>query len=371
MTEDKKIDVMISFDTTGSMAPCLSEVRRNVREVVGQLFDSIAGIRIGVIAHGDYCDAPRTLEVQDLSRNLATIQKFVSSVKPTNGGDWDECYELVLHRARSLDWRTDADVRVLILIGDAAPHRRGYIWGAQECLYDWKEQCRLLKDRGVVVYAVQAMGSARRAKERAFYCQVAELTGGVKIDLHQLSHVLQLIPAVCYQQVGPEAFGQYEDQLRKAPVFNRSLAAMIDSVAGRTKPTRFAETKTDLAPVEPARFQTVRVDVDCTIKAFVVDEMGVSFKAGRGFYQLVKSETVQEQKEVILRDKRTGDMWSGPEARQLIRLPYGDRAKITPRSLPADVIGAYDVFVQSTSYNRKLKGKTDFLYESSEWGIAS
>jgi hypothetical protein len=371
MIEGKKIDCVISFDTTGSMAPCLAEVRRNVREVIGQLFEMISGIRIGVIAHGDYCDFPRIMEVQDLSRNLSPIQKFVSGVKPTSGGDWSECYELVLHRARSLDWRTDADTRVLILIGDATPHERGYVYHEQQALHDWRTECQALKERGVVVYAVQAMGSIRRTKETAFYEKVAALTGGVKIDLHQLSHVLQLIPAVCYQQAGPEAFEAYEGQVRKAPMFNRALARMIDSVAGRKKPFRFAATKTDLAPVEPARFQTVRVDVDCTIKAFVVDEMGVTFKTGRGFYQLIKSETVQEQKEVILRDKRTGDMWSGPEARQLIRLPYGARAKISPKSLPADVANTYDVFVQSTSYNRKLKGKTDFLYESSEWDISA
>ena len=47
------IEVIFSFDTTGSMYPCLTQVRREVKETVKRLFKDVPDIRVGVIAHGD------------------------------------------------------------------------------------------------------------------------------------------------------------------------------------------------------------------------------------------------------------------------------------------------------------------------------
>ena len=82
------------------------------------------------------------------------------------------------------------------------------------------------------------------------------------------------------------------------------------------------------------------------------------FQKGKGFYEFTKSELIQEYKEVVLRDKATGDMFSGEKARQMIGLGMGERARVKPAYLDQ-----FDVFVQSTSYNRKLIGGTRFLYE--------
>ena len=50
---NNNIEVVFSFDTTGSMYPCLTQVRRKIKETVTRLLDEIPGIRIGIIAHGD------------------------------------------------------------------------------------------------------------------------------------------------------------------------------------------------------------------------------------------------------------------------------------------------------------------------------
>jgi hypothetical protein len=52
-------------------------------------------------------------------------------------------------------------------------------------------------------------------------------------------------------------------------------------------------------------------------------------------------------------------MYTGSEAREMIGLPYGKRGQIAPRYLEG-----YEVFVQSTSNNRKLLRNTKFLYET-------
>ena len=51
------MEIAFSFDTTGSMYACLGEVRRKIQETIARLQRDIPGIRIAVIAHGDYCDA--------------------------------------------------------------------------------------------------------------------------------------------------------------------------------------------------------------------------------------------------------------------------------------------------------------------------
>lgn len=55
-TKKESIDVVFSFDTTGSMYPCLSQVRSTISETVERLFKDIPDIRIGIVAR--YCDAP-------------------------------------------------------------------------------------------------------------------------------------------------------------------------------------------------------------------------------------------------------------------------------------------------------------------------
>ena len=97
------IEVVFSFDTTGSMYPCLTQVRRNLKSTITRLLDEIPGIRIGIVAHGDYCDAGSTYVTKhlNLSGDIDIICNFVQNVEPTGGGDAPECYELVLHEAQS------------------------------------------------------------------------------------------------------------------------------------------------------------------------------------------------------------------------------------------------------------------------------
>ena len=102
----------------------------------------------------------------------------------------------------------------------------------------------------------------------------------------------------------------------------------------------------------------LHVDITTPINDFV-RATGAVFKIGRGFYELTKPELVQERKEVVLRDK-TGDMFSGEKARTMIGLPFGVRGRIRP--MKKDF--GYDVFIQSTSANRKLLAGTRFLYEA-------
>jgi hypothetical protein len=96
--------------------------------------------------------------------------------------------------------------------------------------------------------------------------------------------------------------------------------------------------------------------VGLPIKEFCIASAG-SYTRGTAFYQLVKKEkAVQDHKLICIRHKITGEVYSGVAARDLLGLPhYGNIALV-----PGDH-GAYDIYVQSTSVNRKLPVNTGLL----------
>lgn len=55
-TTDGMLDMVIAFDTTGSMSAYINAVKTHVKELVPKLFSSNPDLRIGIVAFGDYCD---------------------------------------------------------------------------------------------------------------------------------------------------------------------------------------------------------------------------------------------------------------------------------------------------------------------------
>lgn len=69
---------------------CL-QVKENVRETCTRLIRDIPGIRIGIMAHGDYCDYSNyVLKSLDLTSNVDALVSFVETVPQTGGGDAPE-----------------------------------------------------------------------------------------------------------------------------------------------------------------------------------------------------------------------------------------------------------------------------------------
>lgn len=351
------IEVCVSFDTTGSMYPCLTQVRRVVQDMTRRLFSEIEGLRFGVIAHGDYCDRDNCISVHELSTDQTAICNFIRTAPATGGGDAAECYEMVLHRARSLNW-THGRSKALVLIGDDVPHPPQYRDNTLNL--DWRNELRNLEEMGVRVYGVQALN--RRYADR-FYSEMARMTGGFHLRLNQFANVVDTILAIAYQQAGEEQLQEFENRVIEERRMDRGLDRMFNTLRGRTGASRFAP-EGDLRPVPEGRFQVLTVDRECAIKDFV-NENGLNFKTGRGFYELTKSVLVQGTKEIILQARESGDFFTGTRARELLDLPLEDE---DVRLNPANVgdIG-YIPFIQSTSHNRKLVAGTRFLYEVEDW----
>ncbi|WP_413176136.1 hypothetical protein [Anabaena azotica] len=350
---NNNIEVVFSFDTTGSMYPCLTQVRKKIKNTVTRLMDELPLIKIGIIAHGDYCDADSTYvtKILNLSGDVDEICNFVQNVAPTGGGDAPECYELVLHEAQSLSWSNSAN-KSLVLIGDDIPHAPAH--NPQKL--NWRKELDKLGDAGITVYGVQALN---RSHATPFYQEIAEKSGGFHITLDQFSYITDLFLAVCYQQSSNEQLQAYEQEIIEQGRMSRGLNKIFNTMMKREGVSYYEST--DLRAVSPGRFQVLDVDQDISIKAFVL-ENALRFKVGRGFYEFTKTETIQAKKEIILMDRETGDLFEGSSAREMLGLPMDATIRIKPSNLEK-----YVVFVQSTSANRKLIGKTRFLYEVEDW----
>lgn len=93
----KELDVVLSFDTTGSMTPVITSVRNNLRQLTEMLFANTEfDVKISVIAHGDYDHPATLLQVVDFSGNTEELVGFIMNAQLAKVG-WNngEAYEQV------------------------------------------------------------------------------------------------------------------------------------------------------------------------------------------------------------------------------------------------------------------------------------
>lgn len=102
------------------------------------------------------------------------------------------------------------------------------------------------------------------------------------------------------------------------------------------------------------KYQLLDVDESAPIREWVQGK-GITYVLGIAFYQLTKRETIQSQKNIAVMEKKTGKVFTGAEARNVLGLPVED-VRVSPDFNPD-----FDVFVQSTSVNRKLVPQTKLL----------
>lgn len=342
------MEVVISFDDTGSMYSVRAQVRQKIQSLVNQLFELNKDTRIGIIIHNDYCDKD-TIQHLELTNDKKKIEKFVNNSSSCGGGDSDECYELAINYFHSkFDWQSDK--RIAIVIGDCNAHEKGYKYGSHKVDLDWREELKKCIDANIKVYPVQALSHYGIR----LYDQISKIHATPKLELSQFSHITQFITAILYNEQGK--LDEYENSQSEFKT-NISLKRMFSKLRGKIE----SSSSKDLTDLE-SRFQVLEVGPSPkVIKNFVIDN-GATFKTGKGFYQFILTETIQENKQVLMVDKSTGEVKADTNwCREQLGVPFGTRGRVNPKSL--DVSKKYDIFIQSTSHNRKLDPNTKFLYE--------
>lgn len=364
------MDIIISFDTTGSMFPCIMEVRKNIKNLVNRLFSDVPNIKIGIIAHGDYCDENKTYLIKsiDLTNDKSKLVDFVNSVENTYGGDYPEAYEYVLKEVQKISWQEDN--RALLIIGDAYPHDMND--KANKYNIDWRVEIKEIKNMGINIYSVQALNSGN-SKSYTFYKQMSEITNGYHLYLDQFAYIIDILLAICYNQIDKNKLEAFEQEIDKKEYgMNLSMRRIFDTMLKRktidynfddynkSKNTEVSIDKLKNCP--PAKYQIIKINNDCYIKDFVISS-GLKFKTGKGFYEFTKPEIISDKKEVVLMHKSTGNLYEGTAAKKILNITSGD-TRCKPSKLPD-----YKIFIQSSSWNRKLIANTSFLYEAEEYGL--
>ena len=92
------------------------------------------------------------------------------------------------------------------------------------------------------------------------------------------------------------------------------------------------------------------------IKSFVEEKTHLPYIKGSAYYQLTKEETIQPNKEIIIIEKNKPAVYGGKKARDILGLPIGNKAKVTPFNL-----NKYEIFCQSNSVNRVLVRGTKII----------
>lgn len=109
------------------------------------------------------------------------------------------------------------------------------------------------------------------------------------------------------------------------------------------------------------QFKASTVDKEMDIKAYAEERTGRPYVIGSLYYALTKKETIQASKDVLLMEKNKKTVYGGPQARALLKLPAGKEAEVTPGNH-----ANWDVYVKSTSVNRKLVRGTKVLIDTTK-----
>lgn len=202
---DGKLDMVIAFDTTGSMNSYIGQVKDHVSGLVPQLLKDNPNMRIGIVAFGDYCDMKsatvfgNAYQVLHPTDNEEDIISFVKNAKGTNGGDGDEFYELVIKKiTEETPWREDA-TKTVLFIADANPHKVGYSYGniVQNAQIDWKEEARKASEKGIQFDTISIHGSSY-----GWYEELAHITDGIYTEFRSSQKTSDYIKTVAYARGG-------------------------------------------------------------------------------------------------------------------------------------------------------------------------
>lgn len=190
------LDMVIAFDTTGSMAAYIDAVRKEVSELIPRLFKDNDNLRLGIVAFGDYCDMNSATDFGDAYQclmptdNENDIIKFIRESRDTSGGDGDEFYELVIKKiVEETPWRKDA-TKAILLISDANPHPLGYTYkdhvvGNQ---IDWRKEAEKAAFMKIKIDTVTIT-------DEPWYKELSKMTNGISVPFESGYKTARLVEA--------------------------------------------------------------------------------------------------------------------------------------------------------------------------------
>lgn len=161
-----------------------------------------------------------------------------------------------------------------------------------------------------------------------------------------------------WDATGKDGMREAGETIRRATdtyMVNRSLGLRSSNNIFQVNTSKITPKALKTVLGELHDYDLIDVKSEAPIREYVEMKTRRPYVLGTAYYQLTKKEEIQAQKNVAIRDRNTGKIYSGTPARNLLGLP-GYEVKVGPDFNPN-----YDVFVQSTSVNRKLVPGTKLL----------
>ena len=275
------------------------------------------------------------VERETVNSNVQILQPIREYVADGSGTPlWDSVGELIEIMATVPD-ASDPEVSFLVMVITDGQENQSVKWTAQQLSN--RIQALQASDRWTFVFRVPrgyAHGLARMGIPEGNILEWDQTTRGVEVA----------------SAATQTAMSSYFDNRSRGVTSTNKFYADLSTVSPKMVKQALRNISAEVARhfVAPERH-------GIAIKTFM-DEHG-GFRIGTAFYQLSKTEKVQEHKTICICDRSTGAIYAGTAARDLLGLPHHGTISLTPHHLDN-----YDVFIQSTSVNRKLVGGTTVLY---------
>jgi hypothetical protein len=118
----KEVDIVLCFDTTGSMKDDIDAVREMLIPMLNGLLPSFKSFRIGMVLYKDYYEEYVTRAIP-FTKDFSVFQRTLNDIRTGGGRDIPEAvYEALYDGVTQFSW--EAESRLIILVGDAPPHPR-------------------------------------------------------------------------------------------------------------------------------------------------------------------------------------------------------------------------------------------------------
>jgi|SRR6478736_301201 len=195
------LDYVVAFDTTGSMASYLADVKKHVENLIPEMFSQDIDLKMKIIAFGDYCDMTsdkifgKAYQESKFTDNKAELMNFVNYAQSTSGGDSPEFYELVIKKiTEETPWR-DGAKKAVLFIADYDPHPVGYSYGSkvENNQIDWRKEAKKAANKGISFDTLAILGD-----KFPWYKELSQITAGVWMPFQSSNKMNEVFKASAY-----------------------------------------------------------------------------------------------------------------------------------------------------------------------------
>lgn len=116
------LDIVITFDSTGSMAGEINEVKRQIKRIGGTLVKMIPKARISICTYRDEGDE-YVVKGLPLTGDIQAVDEYLSKIRAGGGGDEPEAVHEGLRWSMSYNEFNPRARKVILVFGDAPPHQ--------------------------------------------------------------------------------------------------------------------------------------------------------------------------------------------------------------------------------------------------------